>query len=172
MRTRETAPLEYANTISNKANCLWNLPDDPEHPEAWQSRQSDAGARAYYGEARAIFMAHGELDKARIVAEAVDQIEREILSLPPTNGDGARMNRHRERSPNGGSSHGDTYLIAALLALVVGSSRRSSAARSAASPIGGKAIGNELAGDDGRFYGRLAGVAGLVIGLVVLALIH
>ena len=34
-------------------------------------------------------MAHGELDKARIVAEAVDQIGREILSLPPTNGDGA-----------------------------------------------------------------------------------
>ena len=34
VRTRETTPLEYANTISNKANCLWNLPDDPDHPEA------------------------------------------------------------------------------------------------------------------------------------------
>ena len=29
-------------------------------------------------------MAHGELDKARIVAEAVDQIGREILSLAPS----------------------------------------------------------------------------------------
>ena len=32
-------------------------------------------------------MAHGELDKARIVAEAVDQIGREILSLPATSGE-------------------------------------------------------------------------------------
>jgi hypothetical protein len=34
-------------------------------------------------------MAHGEIDKARIVAEAVDQIGREILALPATNGTGA-----------------------------------------------------------------------------------
>ena len=37
-------------------------------------------AQAGYVEARAILMAHGEIDKARIVAEAVDQIGREILS--------------------------------------------------------------------------------------------
>jgi len=80
VRTRETTPVEYANTIANRANCLWNLPDDPQRPEAGNPANL-ALARSGYAEAREIFMAHGELDKARIVAEAVDQIEREILSL-------------------------------------------------------------------------------------------
>ena len=88
VRTRETTPLEYANTISNKANCLWNLPDDPEHPEAG-NRTNLTQANAYYREARTVFMEHGDLEKARIVAEAVDQTQREILSLPATNGHGA-----------------------------------------------------------------------------------
>ena len=77
---------EYANTIANRANCLWNLPDQPEHAE-FGNRANLALAQAAYLEARAIFMEHGELDKARIVAEAVDQIGREILSLAPTNGE-------------------------------------------------------------------------------------
>jgi tetratricopeptide (TPR) repeat protein len=88
VRTRDTSPLEYANTISNRANCLWNLPDEPEHPDRG-NRVNLTRARAAYSEAREIFMARGELDKARIVAEAVDQIGREILSLAPTNGHGA-----------------------------------------------------------------------------------
>lgn len=92
VRTRETTPLEYANTISNKANCLWNLPDDPTDPESG-NRTNLVQARAYYGEAREIFMAHGELDKARMVAQAVDQTEREILALPATNGHGARQSK-------------------------------------------------------------------------------
>jgi tetratricopeptide (TPR) repeat protein len=79
VRTRETAPLEFANTIANKANCLWNLPDEPEHPGRG-NRANLAQARAFYAEAREIFMTHGEADKARIVAEAVTQIEREILA--------------------------------------------------------------------------------------------
>ncbi len=57
----------------------------PEHPEHG-NRANLALAQAHYIEARAIFMAHGELDKARIVAEAIDQIGREVLSLDPTNG--------------------------------------------------------------------------------------
>jgi tetratricopeptide (TPR) repeat protein len=80
VRTRETTPLEFANTIANKANCLWNLPDEPEHPDRG-NRANLAQARACYAEAREIFMAHGEADKARIVAEAVTQIEREILAV-------------------------------------------------------------------------------------------
>jgi len=86
VRTREAAPIEFANTIANRANCLWNLPDQPEHPE-FGNRAHLALAQAAYMEARAIFMEHGELDKARIVAEAIDQIGREILSLAPTNGE-------------------------------------------------------------------------------------
>jgi tetratricopeptide (TPR) repeat protein len=88
IRTRETTPLEYANTISNKANCLWNLPDDPAEP-ANGNRANLAQARAYYAEAQELFMGHGEIEKARIVGEAVTQIEREILALPETNGKGA-----------------------------------------------------------------------------------
>jgi tetratricopeptide (TPR) repeat protein len=88
VRTRATTPLEYANTIANKANCLWNLPDDPARPESG-NRANLTQARAYYAEAREIFMSHGEAEKARIVAEAVTQIDREILALPPSNGRGA-----------------------------------------------------------------------------------
>ncbi|WP_244500133.1 hypothetical protein [Methyloceanibacter superfactus] len=88
VRTREAAPLEYANTIANKANCLWNLPDDPAAP-THGNRANLTKARAYYAEAREIFMSNGEADKARIVAEAVTQIEREILALPEASGKGA-----------------------------------------------------------------------------------
>jgi tetratricopeptide (TPR) repeat protein len=88
VRTRETTPLEYANTIANKANCLWNLPDDPAQPDRG-NRANLMQARAYYAEAREIFVANGDVEKARIVSEAATQIEREILALPPSNGNGA-----------------------------------------------------------------------------------
>jgi tetratricopeptide (TPR) repeat protein len=88
VRSRETTPLEYANTIANKANCLWNLPDDPGRP-ADGNRVNLTQARAHYAEARGIFLTHGEMEKARIVGEALIQIEREILALPPANGHGA-----------------------------------------------------------------------------------
>lgn len=87
VRRRETAPLEYANTIANKANCLWNLPDDPARPDAGNSANL-IQARSYYAEAREIFTASGEAEKARIVGEALNQIEREILSLAAANDDG------------------------------------------------------------------------------------
>ena len=80
VRTRDTAPVEYANTIANRANCLWNLPDDPEQPERG-NRANLAQAQADYSEARAIFLAHGETDKADLVADAIDQIGREILAF-------------------------------------------------------------------------------------------
>jgi len=79
VRTRQTTPLEYANTISNKANCLWNLPDDPSKPDSG-NRSNLAAARRLYADAREIYNAAGEMEKARIISEAVDQIEREILS--------------------------------------------------------------------------------------------
>jgi tetratricopeptide (TPR) repeat protein len=88
VRTRETTPLEYANTIANKSNCLLNLPDDAAQLERG-NRANLLQARAYYAEAREIFVAHGEVDKARIVSEAVTQIERELLTLAPSNGQGS-----------------------------------------------------------------------------------
>lgn len=84
VRSRETMPLEYANTIANKANCLWNLPDDVSNPNAGNRRNLSL-ARQFYGDARALFNAAGEIEKARIVAEAIDQIERETLSVTTAN---------------------------------------------------------------------------------------
>jgi len=80
VRDRQSTPLEYANTISNKANCLWNLPDDVGDPTSG-NRQNVRQARDLYLEAREIFSAGGDQGKARIVAEALDQIDREILAV-------------------------------------------------------------------------------------------
>jgi len=59
VRTREARPVEHANTLANKANCLWSL-----------GRQDEA--RACYDEARRIFSAHGEHQRASAVAEAME----------------------------------------------------------------------------------------------------
>ncbi|MDX8528032.1 hypothetical protein RFM68_26490 [Mesorhizobium sp. MSK_1335] len=87
VRTRAAMPLEYANTIANKANCLWNLPDDPADPGNG-NRANLTAAREYYRECREIFMGSGEADKARIVAEVCEQIDRELLSAPAAKSDG------------------------------------------------------------------------------------
>ncbi|MGQ0671574.1 MAG: hypothetical protein ACT4N2_01660 [Hyphomicrobium sp.] len=112
VRSRETMPLEYANTIANKANCLLNLPDDVEHPEQG-NRRNLVQARAYYAEARELFNAYGELEKARIVAEAHEQIERELLADPSAIGSGFHSaNGSRPNSAANGTHHhgraGDT----------------------------------------------------------------
>lgn len=73
VRTRAAAPVEYANTIANKANCLWNLPDDPETPDSG-NRSNLTKARDYYKEAGDIFAEHGEMERSRIVLEAMAEI--------------------------------------------------------------------------------------------------
>lgn len=73
VRDQRTMPGEYANTISNKANCLSNLPDDPETPEAG-NQENIAGAIALFEEARTIFENTGELDKAGAVSEAIEEL--------------------------------------------------------------------------------------------------
>jgi tetratricopeptide (TPR) repeat protein len=87
VRTREAMPLEYANTLANKANCLQNLPDDPARPEAGNPVNLRC-ARVNLCEAREIFVAHGETAKARIVAEALFQLERELMDAPAVGGIG------------------------------------------------------------------------------------
>ncbi len=77
VRNRRDAPLEYANTLSNKANCLWNLPDDESVPgDGFVNLRA---ARECYEEARALFSRHGDPDKARLIGEAIEQIDRELL---------------------------------------------------------------------------------------------
>jgi tetratricopeptide (TPR) repeat protein len=80
VRTRDTAPLEYANTLANRANCLWNLPDDPARPEQG-NRVNLAAAKHGYQQAYEIYSEHGERAKCAMVSDAVVQIEREILAL-------------------------------------------------------------------------------------------
>ena len=83
VRTRSAAPIEYANTISNRANALSNLPDDLEHPEAG-NRQNLGLARAAYVEARDLFREFGEIDKARLVGAAIDEVDAELDSVGQT----------------------------------------------------------------------------------------
>ena len=63
-------PVEYANTLANMANFLWNLPDDPARLANGNQRNLTT-ARNHYAEARQIFMLDGELEKARIVSEGI-----------------------------------------------------------------------------------------------------
>lgn len=74
VRTRATTPVEYANTLANYANCLLNLPDDPERPEIGNS-DNLAKALRFYREAEEIFAAFGEHQKVAIIAEMAAEIE-------------------------------------------------------------------------------------------------
>jgi tetratricopeptide (TPR) repeat protein len=73
VRTRRDMPEAYANTIANKANCLANLPDDMENPEAGNPRNVQE-AVALLREARGIFQDRGEVQKAEQVAEAIAEL--------------------------------------------------------------------------------------------------
>jgi tetratricopeptide (TPR) repeat protein len=77
VRTRATTPLEYANTVANKATCLASLPDDLACPEAG-NRTNISKALALYEEAQEIFSDRGETDKARLVAEAISELRQEL----------------------------------------------------------------------------------------------
>lgn len=77
VRSAKDTPLEYANTICNKANALLNLPDDLENPEAGNV-QNLKQARVYYQEALAIFTQYEQIDQVQVVAEGLREIEMEI----------------------------------------------------------------------------------------------
>jgi hypothetical protein len=79
VRRAETTPIEYANTIANRANCLANLPDDLEHPELGNPRGLRQACNGYT-EAATIFARHGLQDRARLVAEVAAELERELLA--------------------------------------------------------------------------------------------
>lgn len=85
VRTRRAAPLEYANTIANKANVLRNLPDDAENPTQGNLVNLQKSL-ALYREAHEIFTQFGQSHGAQIVAETITEIE--MLAT----GDQARKN--------------------------------------------------------------------------------
>jgi tetratricopeptide (TPR) repeat protein len=79
VRTRADMPLEYANTIANRATCLWGLPDDMENPAAG-NRGNLREARRLLGEALEIFAEHGESAKVSSVREALAGIGAELAA--------------------------------------------------------------------------------------------
>ncbi|MBW4562326.1 MAG: hypothetical protein KME32_14475 [Mojavia pulchra JT2-VF2] len=78
VRNSKDTPLEYANTISNKANALFNLPDDFQKPEAG-NLQNLLQARTYYQEAWEIFIQHQQLEQAEVVTQTLQEIDAEII---------------------------------------------------------------------------------------------
>lgn len=77
VRTRETTPLEYANTVANRSNCLMNLPDDPEQPDKG-NRDNLMRARSGYADALEIFEQSGEAEKAGLIRETIEEIAQEL----------------------------------------------------------------------------------------------
>lgn len=75
------APLEYANTIANKANCLANLPDDPENANSGNPRNI-ANAIKLYREAAAIFARMGAVDRADAATEAMMELDAAVRATP------------------------------------------------------------------------------------------
>jgi tetratricopeptide (TPR) repeat protein len=80
VRNPQDTPLEYANTISNKANVLFNLPDNPEKPELG-NQQNLLQARDYYQQAWQIFTENQQLEQAEIVAKSLEDLTAEIQVL-------------------------------------------------------------------------------------------
>ena len=77
VRTIRDMPEEYANTIANKANCLSNLPDDPENPDAG-NRNNMTLAIAMLSEAKQVFTERRSEDKAQAVSEAIEELRAEL----------------------------------------------------------------------------------------------
>ncbi|MCF4966049.1 hypothetical protein [Nostoc sp. CMAA1605] len=77
VRNAQDNPLEYANTIANKANALFNLPDDPEKPELGNAKNL-LQARDYYQAAWEIFSQYQQTEQAAIIAQALQDVNAEI----------------------------------------------------------------------------------------------
>jgi hypothetical protein len=73
VRNPRDTPIEYANTISNKANALINLPDQLHKPEAG-NRQNLLTARDYYQQALLLFTQHGQIAQAQAVSQVLEEL--------------------------------------------------------------------------------------------------
>ncbi len=81
MRNERDTPVEYANTIANKANVLRNLPDDPERPG--QGREAGLlAARELYREARRILLGLRQADSVGMIDEALTGIAQDLANVP------------------------------------------------------------------------------------------
>lgn len=80
VRTAQDTPIEYANTIANKANVLFNLPDDIEHPEGGNPSNLKQ-SQAYYQQAQKIFQDHGQWERVEIVTGMLNDIAKELSAF-------------------------------------------------------------------------------------------
>ncbi|MGB3758081.1 MAG: hypothetical protein WBA07_17150 [Rivularia sp. (in: cyanobacteria)] len=74
VRNPRDTPIEYANTIANKANALINLPDKLRRPEAG-NQQNLLKARDYYQQALDIFTQHGQIGQAQAISQVLEELE-------------------------------------------------------------------------------------------------
>ncbi|WGT67892.1 hypothetical protein [cyanobacterium endosymbiont of Epithemia clementina EcSB] len=74
VRTPQNTPIEWANTMSNKANVLFNLPDDVEHPEKG-NQNNLMEAKTCYQKAQEVFSQYGQWEQVEIVKKALQDIE-------------------------------------------------------------------------------------------------
>ncbi|MBD0335156.1 MAG: hypothetical protein ICV62_06690 [Cyanobacteria bacterium Co-bin13] len=77
VRSRRDTPLEYAHTLANKANVLFNLPDCDDRPEAGNPTNLNQ-AKALYEEAQAIFQQQGRPQQVNAVAVALADVEQAL----------------------------------------------------------------------------------------------
>lgn len=82
VRNARDTPLEYANTLANRANALLNLPDDVEHPERG-NRANLLQAQADYQAAETIFRQGEHLGQAATVAQVLQEIALELAASQP-----------------------------------------------------------------------------------------
>ena len=80
VRTADATPLEYANTIANKANVLLNLPDDLEHPEAGNEQHLQQ-VETLFQEAAGIFEQYGQLEQAQAIQQTIEEIRNELSAM-------------------------------------------------------------------------------------------
>lgn len=79
IRTPQDTPVEWANTISNKANVLFNLPDNVEHPEKG-NQYNLMEAKTYYQKAQVVFSQYGLWERVEVVKRALQDIEVQLGS--------------------------------------------------------------------------------------------
>ena len=86
VRNERDTPVEYANTIANKANVLRNLPDDPDRPGLGREA-SLLASRDLYREARRILLGLQQADSIGMIDEALAGVAQDLDSVSHPPGD-------------------------------------------------------------------------------------
>jgi tetratricopeptide (TPR) repeat protein len=84
VRNLQDTPVEYAQTIANKANVLFNLPDNIEKPELGNPNNL-LKAKKYYEQAWQIFTEHQQMEQAEIVANVLQDLNTELQAISVLN---------------------------------------------------------------------------------------